>query len=71
MITGMADHDLGELPASVERRMVLVHVPASLLNPFDRWEYQEQDVQVVNLSGSPTLRPGDSLRFTTRMIVES
>jgi hypothetical protein len=69
MITGM-DHDLGELPARREHRKVLVYVPGDLLEPLGHWETQEQDVWVVDLSGSPALSSGDSLRLTTKMIVE-
>jgi hypothetical protein len=61
----MADHDLGQLPFTAERRQVLVYVPGNLIDPFGHWEYQEQDTQVVDLTGAPTLRSGDSLSFTT------
>lgn len=59
--------DLGELPVTTERRPVLVYVPGTLRDPVGRWKYQEQDVQVVNLTGSPLLRAGDSLSFTTTL----
>jgi hypothetical protein len=63
----MADHDLGRLSSTTERRQVLVYIPGNLIDPFGHWEYQEQDVQVVDLTNSPTLRSGDSLSFTTTL----
>jgi hypothetical protein len=65
-----ASHDLGTLPPATERRSVLVYVRPSLLNPFGHWEYQEQDVQVVDLIDAPALRNGDSLSFTTTVTLD-
>lgn len=70
MIIGMSSHDLGELPSHAETRAVLVYVPGDLLDPLGHWEWQDQDVHVVDLSGSPKLASGDSMCFTTKMVVE-